>query len=232
MSDTPDNEFDPFGHLPPEQAAFMRSVQTKQQHNGQFLPKLSHGERMGIYAAAKTGTNMVLLALVFGVNRRTITHMVSDASKSYGPIKREYIKLGHKEFVNRYLTPDIVARIQAGMNDPEISAKSVMATKQLDAIEAAERSQKAKQTGPNPRANTMQGLRSIKGKDGLSHRYEIKWLDSHPNMPTACGWFVRCLDSSMPDFWQTGGDRTDTGFWTSIEAYNYVRDNATNGVFM
>ncbi|QIG66064.1 hypothetical protein PQB35_gp08 [Ochrobactrum phage vB_OspP_OH] len=223
---------DQFSHLPDDLAEFMRTVAKQPQHNGQFAPKLSHADRMGIYAAAKTGTNLTLLALVFGVNRRTITHMVSDTSKAYGPVKREYIKLGHTDFVNKYLTEAIAARIMEGMNNPEIMYKVSMTTKQLDAEEAARRSKESRAIGPNPKANNMQGTRTIKGQDGLSHRYEIGWLDSHPNMPEACGWFIRCLDSSMPDFWQTGGERTDTGFWTSIEAYNYIRDNAIDGTVM
>jgi hypothetical protein len=72
-----------------------------------------HVEICGFYYAFKCrGASEHLIAKVVGVNVRTVAKIVSDKSKDYVTVRREFYELGEQEYGDKYYTREIVSRLR------------------------------------------------------------------------------------------------------------------------
>lgn len=114
-------------------------------NQGRFVPKLGFAERCSVLAYYKTGVQRGTLAVAFGVNRSTISHICSPYSKHYKSVRQHFTDLGPEEFLRLFTNPDLDARVAAakttaeaqesaaehkkrGPNDPNRGAKGAAGT--------------------------------------------------------------------------------------------------------
>lgn len=190
----------------------------------QFAPKLNKELRCGVLAAYKSGISVNALAAAFGVNRRTITHIVSPESRTYRDVREEYTRQGHHEFVHRYMTEQVVSMLSAAAKSPEASQRST----DYDA------SAHTRARVPSKRANGSAGIQYVTRPEwAFPHRIDIQWLDANSanshttpdGMPIEHpeGWYARDLDSEDPDFWY--GDPEQSSHMSSSSALAYAKAN-------
>jgi hypothetical protein len=78
------------------------------------VARLAFSDRCAAFALVKRGFPPYIIAKVFGVTKPVIYLLASasmDASR-YTSVLKEYYRLGEEEFVERYVTDDIVNRLQ------------------------------------------------------------------------------------------------------------------------
>jgi hypothetical protein len=183
-------------------AAAMRKTNT-----GKFEPKLDFAERCAILAAYSNGVRRDVLATAFGVDRRTIGHIVNPTSVHYRDVRRKLKDDGPENFTNMFLTEELALKIGA-------------AVKEEAKIEADP-------NAPNKKANKAQGLHTVKPSQcAYSHRIEIQWREAMPlndgPPDNERGWYYRDLDSKEPNMWWHNGDDSRR---TSVLALSYAEAN-------
>lgn len=189
----------------------------KPQRSGEFAPKLSAPQRRAAYAFHMRGIPRVAIALFFGINKRTVGHMVRESSPHYRDVRKEAERLGQPEFVRRYLTDEDFKRMASVMSSPEYAK-----AKQLKSDEFDEFQSKQAAT-PNEKALRHAGVHSIvRPFTGQSHQIEIAWLKTHN--PSGC-WHFRCLDPQEGDLlldseWRLAEDDENT--YTSSATYRWL----------
>ena len=75
-----------------------------------YTPKLTNRERLGIIAMHREGVTLPVLALAFGVNRRTLSKLVNNHPK-YADIKEEASKHKPDQLYALYVTDEMVTRV-------------------------------------------------------------------------------------------------------------------------
>lgn len=190
----------------------------------EFAPKLNKELRCGVLAAYKSGISVNALAAAFGVNRRTITHIVSPDSHTYRDVREEYARQGHVEFVSLYMTPQVVNMLKSAAKAEEVT----MTATEYDA------STHTRARVPTKRANGSAGIQFVAKPDWpFAHRIDVQWLDANSaNAHTSPdgkpiehpeGWYTRDLDGEDPDFWY--GDPEAHSHLTSSAALLYAKSN-------
>lgn len=169
---------DPLSLIP--QHAFVKNG------TGKFAPKLNHDERCAVLALVKAGVRRDLVARAFGLDRRTVGHIVNPQSARYKDVRNEYKNFGHEEFVVKYLTEEVAMKVAAA-EDPE----------------------KAPKPTTSARSNRMQGIHHVKPPQcSYEHRVEIKYLTG-AEAEYGEGWYFRDLDSkTAPDMWFHNGEES------------------------
>lgn len=184
-----------------------------------YRQKLTFEERCQVLALMRQGLNRNVVAIAFDIGRQTVSHIANDTSPHYRSVREEYKKLGHEEFVGKYLTQEAVDRVSAAAHHPDVHKTA-----------REERKAKAEpETGPNHRATKHAGFHTVKPEQcAYSHRIEIKWFDAgdpindpadvntRVSMP---GWFYRDLDGDDPDVWLHSGPES---LLTSTKAYEHA----------
>src|SRR4051812_40118656 len=142
-----------------------------------FAPKLSFQRRCEILALYKRGIPRETLARLYGVDRRTVTHIYNPLSPHYKNVRDHYVGLGEEQFFNTYLTEEVMNRALIFHNEN---------------TEAPANSKHAKQKA---------GLHYIRGHNcEHNHRVKIEWRNSDAIIETA-GWYYCDLDGDFPDKW-------------------------------
>ena len=146
-----------------------------------FARKLDFSQMCEVLALHRMGYNNELLSKVYGVNRRTVTHMYNPRSKHYRSVREAEKEVGQLNFAETYATPEAVA-----------------------AMEAA----KATVNGEvnNKLANGKAGIHMLRGPMcDYDHRVEIKWVEGGTHNVKDSGWYYRDFDSEWPeDFFHCG----------------------------
>lgn len=180
VNHTPKNH--PLNQIPPEAMA---------DSDGKFQAKLDFGLRCNAFAAVLAGIKKDVVASAFGVDRRTISHMVNPYSKHYKRVREEVDKMGPAAFKLKFFDEKTLERIR--------SAKLPTATPK------EERDPNA----PNARAKSKAGIQTVKPEQcSYNHRLEIVFraavfLDGPVS---AAGWWYRDLDGPDAEEWCRGDD--------------------------
>ena len=142
-----------------------------------FAPKLSFTRQCEIVALYRMGYNADVLAKVYGVDRKTVTHMYNPLSNKYRGVKTEEKVRGTEGLIRAYVNEEVEAAIKKH-------------TSQV-------------QGDNNKIANKMQGVHIVEGvKCTFKHRVEIKWCE----LPEGTGWFYKDMDGDFPEAWLRGDD--------------------------
>lgn len=158
-----------------------------------FAPKLDFTQRCQVLALFRVGFNKEELAVIYGINRRTVTHIVNPLSDHYKDVKQEETGLGREMFVERYATDEVLAR--------------------------AGKHRTSKVQVNNKNANRKQGLHVVQGRYcGYKHRVYVQWQDQSDRFDIA-GWYYKDLDGDAPDRWLIAGGNAESAR-SSMECYN------------
>jgi hypothetical protein len=157
-----------------------------EKEKGKFKPKLTFEERCAVLGLVNHGVRRSIVAAAFDLDRRTVTHIVNDASPHYRNVRARYKEIGHTEFMQEYVTPEIVERV-AKVKLEEVEAKEAVP------VGAA-----------NPRSRSRAGSHIIQPDQcSYPHNIEIAWRDADGEKPE--GWWFRDLNSSEPETWLNNG---------------------------
>jgi len=167
-----------------------------------FAPKLNFDARCEILALYTNGISREVLAKMYAIDRRTVTHVCTTNSPHYKSVREEAIGLGKAQFEEKYLTPDLLTRAAAF-----IAAN--------------------KKEGPtnNAHAKSKAGVHIVRGPMcNYDHRVVIKWCEPDGDIDVA-GWYYMDLDSDFPDKWFRVGNES---MKTSQACYNAMLTDITD----
>jgi hypothetical protein len=162
---------------------------------GRFAPKLNHEERCQLLACYLKGVNRRLLAVAFGINRRTVTHIYNTNSPHYKDVRKELEMLGRDAFINKYLSEDVANRLKEAENN-----KRTQVLMQLNDKEEMQLANRL--ITPNPKRTKDAGLHVIHPDHcEYSHRVRIGWVNGFHGE----GWYYKDLDGAFPEEWMHSG---------------------------
>lgn len=170
---------------------------------GKFSPKLDAKQRCEVLALCRSGVRRDVVARAYGIDRRTVGHVVNPQSPRYRDTRAEYKKLGHEEFIEQYLTEEVALKI-ANLPKEEELVKD--------------------KSAPSHRASRLAGIHKVQpAQCAYEHRIEIKWVDGESGK----GWYYRDLDSKTdPESWFHNGDESRM---TSHACYDAAVENLFDG---
>ena len=211
-----------FPDLPPDHPAQKINPSVFRQFNSKFEAKLTFDERCSILALHLRGTSTAMLAAAFGVNRRTVTHVITPGGPRYRNVREQLQLMGPEEFTTQYINEAAMMRINAAANSTEVAEKA----DEYRSHTLAERGGVA-----SPRATGSAGITTIKlPHHEFAHRIEVSWLEAdtaedddgpfqHP-----AGWYWRDLDADKPERWN--GDPEQQTHLTSAKALQHAKVTA------
>jgi len=158
------------------------AVQANREANSKFESKLSFGQRCEILALHRKGCTRESLAKLYGVDRRTITHIYNDKSPRYKNVREEELRLGRTNFLLKYLSVDMLEKA-ADFVKPVIEQKP----------------------DNNKKSNKMQGVHTVRNEYcDYDHRIVIQWVEKGAqDHIQVSGWYYKDLDSQWPDQWSS-----------------------------
>lgn len=172
----------------------------------EFAPKMSLDQRCEIYALQLSGVSRNVLALAYGVNRRTITHICNPASSRYREVRKKKDEMGTAPFIAQYVTEEALKKVREFARHPDVNKTY----KETD----------TPMTINNPRSVRNAGVNTLNfnlaGDAGMpkSLRVHIAWLEEGAELQGGqlakeAGWYIRTLDPLIP------GDTDSTiGYFT------------------
>src|SRR5580765_3485616 len=141
---------------------------------GKYAAKLSFGQRCEILALSRTGCTRELLAKMYNVDRRTITHIYNINSIHYKNVREEELRLGRENFIAKYATLDVLNK-------------------------AYELAVANKEGINNPNANKKRGIHNLQNDAcEFPHRVVIQWVEADNDKIEISGWYYKDLDSEWP----------------------------------
>jgi|KBSSwiStaDraftv2_1062776.scaffolds.fasta_scaffold670711_2 hypothetical protein len=171
-------------------------------NDNKFAPKLDFKRRCEILALVRLGITRDVIAEIYAVDRRTVTHIANPISPHYKTVKREWDRLGAAKFQELYLEEETLNR-----------ALAYRATKQ-----------KIKPVN-NMYANGKMGIHNVRGPMcSYDHRVAIGWREVDEKIHIA-GWYYRDLDGDNPDDWFCCNDES---LKTSAACYAAMIDDITD----
>jgi hypothetical protein len=170
-----------------ELQAELQSHPTIMRGLGRFEAKLTFDERCSVLALYMSGVHRRVLALAFGVDRRTVAHIYNKNSIHYKNVRAELDKLGRDVFLTRHLTEDATRRVAEVANHPSVTLSD-------DFL----REVKDEATVPDKRRNRKAGVNVVKPEQcDYSHRVVIEWREN--------GWYYQDMDGNDPNAWLHSG---------------------------
>jgi hypothetical protein len=200
----------PFPDLAPDHPANKLNPALLERNSSTFAPKLTFADRCSAAALQLAGINPNLVAIAYGVNRRTITSLVAAGRKAYGDVKRELASMGREAFIAKYVTEDAMKRVNEAGSSPEA------------ALPRAELPPAGVSAGiPNRRATGHAGINMHRGPTHeYTHRVEIKWCKPADDVEE--GWYSDMLD--VPDLaGNPFGDPDNKSHLTSQSALRFAK---------
>lgn len=194
----------------------MELSQKAMKQANEFNPKLNYAERCAILALINKNVSVRVIAAAFNINRRTVTHL-RNGFRGYQRMHDECKSMGTEAFEKKYLTEDIIARVNATADAPETEQNYSEYDRQSGDRSAA----------PSRRASGMSGINFFKPPSSdVAHRIEVAWLEEntaedrggpfeHP-----AGWYWRDLDGE-DQFWN--GDPEKETHVSSQKAFNHAK---------
>ena len=162
--------------------ALEAAVEASKAANSKFEAKLTFARRCEILALHRMGCTREALAELYGVDRRTITHIHNPKSPRYKNVREEELRLGRENFLTTYLDLDMLVKAAAFVQ-PVLDAKDEN----------------------NRSANRKAGLHMAQNAMcDYVHRIIIQWVEKGTQEHIqVSGWYYRDLDSEWPDQWST-----------------------------
>ena len=155
--------------------------------DGKFQAKLDFKLRCNAFAAVLAGIKKDIVASAFGIDRRTISHMVNPQSKHYKRLREEVNKMGPQAFKLQYFDEETLERIRHA-KIPEPTPKGEPRDPNV----------------PNARAKSKAGIQTVKPEQcSYNHRLEIAFRPEYMDLPA--GWQYRDLDGPEPEQWCNNG---------------------------
>lgn len=169
--------------LPPNHPINTLPAEAFIQNSTKFEPKLTFDERCTVLAFSIAGIGKRVLAAAFGINRRTVSHMVNPQSGHYRDVRAKLAELGEEAFKRQYCTEKGSTAIRAAFSMPEVK----------QTMEVYDQTPHSPM--PSPRAKKKAGINVVKlDHMPYSHRVEVAFTDEH-------GWRWRDLDSEFAEDW-------------------------------
>lgn len=173
-----------------ELQAELRKHPTIMRGLGRFEPKLTFDERCSVLALYLSGVHRRVLALAFGVDRRTVAHIYNKHSIHYKSVRQELTRLGTNAFIRQYLTEEATRRVSAVADHPEVTLSDDSLRKEKPAPDI-----------PNKKWHRKAGVNVVKPEQcEYSHRVVIAWREE----PTP-GWYYQDMDGDNPNAWLHSG---------------------------
>src|SRR5580765_7209881 len=88
-----------------ERIALLLSINSERN---KFGPKLTYAQRCEVLALRHIGVRREVLAKMYGVDRRTITHIYNPDSPHYKNVRELEIGLGQEQFRNKYVSSELL----------------------------------------------------------------------------------------------------------------------------
>jgi hypothetical protein len=148
-----------------------------------FGPQLSFAQRCEILGLHRIGYTADVLAEAYDIDRRTITHIYNPSSSKYRNVRAQE-KLDGPNFIEKYVTPEVRAKVEAFRALP------------------GEANNKA--------ASGMAGIHSVKGRNcEFNHRVAIGWMEPDvTNGIEVAGWYYKDMDGDFPETWLRCADES------------------------
>jgi hypothetical protein len=148
-----------------------------------FAPKMDFTQRCQILALYRKGFSSEVLARIYKINRRTLTHIYNPNSPHYKNVREQLTVMGLERFKETYATPEVVRTALAYESEYD-------RTKEVN----------------NKHANGKQGVHVVRNNFcNYDHRVIIQWVEAGERNITVSGWYYRDLDSDFPEEWFTAG---------------------------
>jgi len=171
-------------------------------NRNKFAPKMSHTQRCEVLALYYRGFRRETLAKMYGVDRRTITHIYTPHSPHYKNVRNERTGIGPELFESKYLTNEIIGKAMSFYH-------SITKTEGQN----------------NPNAHAKRGLHVVQGKNcTYAHRVTISWREANGDIPVA-GWYYQDLDGDFPDTWLSVDEES---MKTSLACYSAMLTDITD----
>jgi adenosylcobinamide amidohydrolase len=196
------NRFVPENDSPKEERMALLHVMGVDKNK--FAPKMTRDQRCQVLALHRMGIKPEVLGKMFNVDRRTVTHIYTEASPHYKAIREEEAAIGRAAFNGKYLTYETINTALAFNH--QLSTTAVT---------------------NNKFAKGKAGIHTVNSKNcAYAHRVIIAWQDvnSDLNIDTE-GWYYRDLDSDFPDTWFSVGEES---MRTSMACYIAMLDDITD----
>ena len=159
-----------------ERLALLRSL----NETNRFAAKLSFDQRCEILALRHAGVRREVLAKMYGVDRRTITHIYNPLSPHYKNVRDLETGLGRDQFREKFVNDDLLAAATSQSREEKVEN--------------------------NKYAKAKQGLHVVRGPMcNYDHRVAIQWIEAGQHGTTISGWYYRDLDGDFPDTWFISG---------------------------
>lgn len=160
---------------------------------GKFAPKMTRDERCVVLALVRSGIKRELVAKTFGIDKRTVAHIVNENGPHYREVRKEYRDEGHDAFCTRYLTGEVMERVKGHL---DAAIKEVMSDKPKGSAYAAK----------------MRGVHAVQPEQcGYVHQIEIGYLAKESldrpdgtKYPEWDGWYYRDLTSEDKSWYHNG----------------------------
>lgn len=147
---------------------------------GKFSAKLSFEQRCEILALHRLSCTRELLAKLYMVDRRTVTHIYNSQSPHYKNVREEELRLGRDNFIAKYATIDVTTKAFNMATD-------------------------SPNKGNNKQANRKQGTHNMQNEMcDKPHRVMIRWVTPEEGKVEVAGWYYKDLDSEWPEDWFHG----------------------------
>lgn len=178
-----------------------------------FAAKLTVNERCQVLALRIAGMSIGAVAVTFGVNRRTVTHICNDDSPRYHAIRKIRDTMGNDAFVTKFVTEDLVDRVKEAATKPEANESYA----EHDALNPERKGV------PNKRATKCSGISMHKGPNhAFTHRVSVEWVEDRAGY--ADGWYSTLLDVEGEDASVPFGDPDQNSHLTSGTALAYAKN--------
>lgn len=170
-----------------------------------FAAKLTFQQRCEILGLHRMNIPRDVLAKMYNVDRRTITHVHNLKSTHYRDVREEELRLGRDHFNDTYVTPEVHTKALSFVQELRKTANS-----------------------NNKYASAKQGLHIVRGPMcSYDHRVKIDWIEAGTHNVQISGWYYKDLDSDFPDSWLTPPDVEDATS-SSQACYNAMLGDITD----
>lgn len=167
-----------------------------------FAPKLTFANRCEILALHRKGVPREVLANMYAIDRRTVTHICTNSSPHYKNVRQEEVGLGHR-FIEKYLTANLIDKAMAFNT---VGTKEVV---------------------NNKYAAHKRGIHTVRGPMcTYDHRVVIRWREPDGDVRIA-GWYYCDLDGDYPDKWFCVGEES---MRTSQACYNAALEDIADKI--
>ena len=171
--------------------------------SNKFAPKLSFPKRCEILALYRAGLTRETLAMMYNVDRRTITHIYNPVSPHYKNVREEELRLGRERFRAIYLSEDVWNQAMALGKE------------------------RVNNVANNKYAKGKAGIHVVRGTFcEYEHRVMIEWREKDENIEVA-GWHYKDLDGDFPDNWFFAGEESRK---TSMACYLAMMKDITDKI--